>query len=56
MPRLTRAFVDGLKPTDQEYTVWDNLLLGFDVLLRPGTPRKRATCSTMLCPTNASGA
>jgi hypothetical protein len=40
MPGLTRALVDGLKPADQEYTVWDSLVPGFGVRPRPGTPQK----------------
>jgi hypothetical protein len=40
MFRLTRTLIDGLKPTDQEYTVWGNLLPGFGVRLRPGSLQK----------------
>jgi hypothetical protein len=40
MLRLTRTLIDGLKPTDQEYTVWGNLLPGFGVRLRPGSLQK----------------
>jgi hypothetical protein len=40
MLRLTRTLVDCLKPADKEYTVWDSLLPGFGVRLRPGNPQK----------------
>ena len=40
MPRLTKTLVDGLKPADQEYTVWDSPLPGFGVWSRPGNPQK----------------
>lgn len=40
MPRLTKTLLDGLDQPDRETFVWDSLLTGFGVRLRPGTPTK----------------
>jgi integrase len=40
MPRLTKALLDGLTPGAKDATVWDSLLPGFGVRLRPGSPHK----------------
>ncbi len=39
MPKLTKTYVDGLKPTDKVYDVWDSELEGFGVRVHP-TGRK----------------
>lgn len=31
MPKLTKTFVDGLKPGDPDYFIWDDLLPGFGI-------------------------
>ena len=36
MPRLTKTPLDGLTPGNTDVTVWDSLLTGFGVRLRPG--------------------
>src|SRR5882757_9992479 len=33
--RITKRVVDSLKPSDSEYTIWDDALTGFGVRVRP---------------------
>ena len=40
MPRLTKTLLDGLTPGEKDVTLWDSLLPGFGVRLRPGNPHK----------------
>lgn len=40
MPRLTKTLLDGLASPERETFVWDSLLSGFCVRLRPGTSAK----------------
>lgn len=40
MPRLTKTLLDSLTPADRDLTVWDSLLTGFGVRLRPMSPHK----------------
>ncbi|WP_417819614.1 tyrosine-type recombinase/integrase [Terasakiella sp.] len=35
MPKLTKRLIDSLKPTEQEYAVWDDELKGFGIRVSP---------------------
>lgn len=41
MPRLTKSLLDGLETPGKELMLWDSLLPGFGVRLRPGGGHKR---------------
>lgn len=41
MPRLTKSLIDGLDDTGKESMLWDSLLPGFGVRVRPGGGHKR---------------
>ncbi|RYG90180.1 MAG: DUF4102 domain-containing protein [Alphaproteobacteria bacterium] len=39
MPKLTRKLIEALIPAEAEFCVWDSLVTGFGVRVRPGGGR-----------------
>ena len=50
MPRLTKKFIDGLKPKSQDVFVWDSEIRGLGVRLKPSGTKKPSSSNIATSP------